>query len=67
MGRTFSWGNAGIGVERHGNKSGQVSREQRTRSQKGWLLNYLKLFTQPLKRKLDEIGIRLCILKCKPL
>lgn len=37
------------------------------RAQKGWLLNYLKILTQPLKRKLDEIGVRLCILKCKPL
>ena len=30
-------------------------------------LNYLKLFVQPLKRKLDKIGIRLCIVKRKPL
>lgn len=30
-------------------------------------LNYLKLFIQPLKRKLDKIGIRLCIVRRKPL
>ena len=49
------------GAEWPGGRAGSA------RAQKGWLLNYLNLYTPPLKRKLDEIGLRFCILRCTSL